>query len=113
MSFERVETASPELPVGREPRIQLGERLGAKAVHAPLPVRPHPHEPGLAEHPQVLRHARLAEPDSLDELADGPLALTQELQDAAPSRLGENGKGSTHEGDILPPSYISPVLREG
>jgi hypothetical protein len=97
MAFERIEPAAPELAVGSEPLVELGERLGAQPVPAPLTIRPHAHEPGLAKHPQMLRHARLAELEPLDELADVPLALAQQLQDVAPSRLGENGKGNTHD----------------
>ena len=77
--FQRIQPAAPQLPIGSKPGIQLGERLGAKPVPAPLPVGPNPDEPGVAQHPQVLRNARLAEPQLLDELADGPLALTQKL----------------------------------
>ena len=42
MPFERVQAAAPELAVGSEPRVQLGERLGAQPVPAPLPVGPDP-----------------------------------------------------------------------
>jgi hypothetical protein len=34
----------------------------------------------------VLRHARLAQLQPLDELADAPLALPQQLEDPAPRR---------------------------
>ena len=107
MAFERVKPSAPELAVGSQPGIELGERLGPEPVPAPLAIRAHAHEPGLAQHPEVLRHTGLAELEPLHELAHGPLPLAQELQDLAPSRLGENGKGSTHERGILPNGYIS------
>ncbi|HVG74663.1 MAG TPA: hypothetical protein VM824_04735 [Thermoleophilaceae bacterium] len=77
--FERIEAAAPELAVRGEPGVQLGERLGTQPVPPPLPVAPNPDEPRLAQHAQVLRHARLAQLEVLDEVADGALALAKKL----------------------------------
>ena len=88
MALQSVEPAAPEVAVGAEPGVELGERLGAQAVPAPLSVGPHLDEPGLTQHPQVLRHAGLAEPEVLDQLADGPLALPEQVEDLPARGLG-------------------------
>ena len=93
MSLERVECAAPELPVGSEPRIELAKRLRPQPVHAPLPLGAHADEPGLAEHVQVLGHARLTQVEPVDELAHRPLALPKQLEDAPPRRLRQNLEG--------------------
>src|SRR5688572_26747738 len=103
MSFEGVEPPVPELAIGREPGVQLRERLGPQAVPAPPPARPDADEAGLAKHPQVLRHAGLAEPEPLDELADAALSVTEQLEDAPAHRLGqrvEGGGSGGHEEHI-------------
>lgn len=73
--------------------MQLVERLGAQGVQAPLGVDPDPDEPGLPQHPQVLRHAGLAEAEPADQLAHRPLALAKQVEDVAAVRLGEHLEG--------------------
>jgi hypothetical protein len=41
----------------------------------------------------VLRHPGLAQAEPIDELADRPLALTEEVEDAATLGLGEDVEG--------------------
>jgi hypothetical protein len=115
MSLERVEPPAPVLPVGREPRIELGERLGPEPVDTPLPLGSNPNEAGLAEHAEVLRDARLAELQMLDELADGPLALPKQLEDLPPRRVRDSGEGGSygsraHGEHITARLYISPSV---
>src|ERR687897_1292518 len=93
MSFEGVEPAAPELPIGSEPGVELRERLGLQPVPAPPPLRPHADQAGLAEHAEVLRHAGLAEPEALDQLADAALTVTKQLEDATAHRLGQGIEG--------------------
>jgi hypothetical protein len=87
MVLERVEPAAPELAVGRKPGVELGKRLGTKAVPPPPPVRPDADEARFAQHAQVLRDSWLADLELVDQLADWPLALPEELQDLAPYGL--------------------------
>ena len=87
--FEGVEAVGPVAAVRLEPARDLGERLGAEAVPAALAVRAHLDEPGLAQHLEVLGDAGLAEVDPRDEVADGPLAVAQQVEDLAAGRLRE------------------------
>src|SRR5690606_17350738 len=61
VAFEGVQAACPHRPVRREPRVDLGERLGTQPVQPALRVAPDLDQPHLAEHPQVFRHGRLGE----------------------------------------------------
>jgi hypothetical protein len=47
----------------------------------------------------VLRDAGLAEPEVFDQLADGPLALAEQVQDLPAGGLGECGEGGA-DGDL-------------
>src|SRR3954453_6002891 len=96
MLFERVEAAGPELPVRREPGIELSERLRVDPVPAPLSVLAHADEVGLAQHLQVLRHAWLADLQALDKLAHGVLPLAQQIEDAPARGLGEDFEDGRH-----------------
>ena len=74
----------------REPVLDDGEPGGVDAVHAPGALGPHGDQPGLAQDPQVLRRAGLAEPELGGELADQPRALPEQIQDGAAGRFGEH-----------------------
>src|SRR4051794_31164396 len=97
MAFEIVQAAAPQPAVRREPGVDLRERLGVDAVPAPLRIPADTDEIGLAQHLQVLRDARLAHVEALDQLADRMLALTQEVEDAPARGLGEDFEDRGHE----------------
>jgi hypothetical protein len=80
----------PELTVGGEPLVELGERLRSDAVQAALRIRAGLNEPRVLEDAEVLRHCWLAEAELVDELPDGPLAISQQIEDRQPTRLGQN-----------------------
>ena len=63
VTLEQIEPVGPVAAVGREPAVDLGQRRRIEPVPAPLGVHPHPHQPRVAQHPQVLGDARLAEPE--------------------------------------------------
>ena len=90
VAFERIEALRPERADGAiqssisricsartrvEPSLRLDARLD---------------EPGLAQDAQVLGDGGLAQRQSADELADGPLAFTQQIEDSPPVRLGQD-----------------------
>jgi hypothetical protein len=79
MFTEGIESRLPELAVWRQPGVELGQRVGVELVHTPLRLRSNPHEPGVAQHTQVLRGPGLAQTELADELIDGPGPLAQEL----------------------------------
>src|SRR5919112_698000 len=97
VAFERVQAPAPELAIGGKPPIHLGERLGPQLVPAPLALRAHAHKAGVAEHAQVLRHPGLADLEPVDQLPDGPFAVTEEVENAPTLRLGEDVEGGVHD----------------
>jgi hypothetical protein len=99
MLLEGVQLPAPEAPVGLEPLVQLLERLRPEGVQAPLGVRPDLDQPRLAEDPQVLGHAGLAEAEPGDQLVHRSLTLSQEVEDVTAVWLGEHLEGG--HGQIL------------
>ena len=104
MTLEVVEPVRPVAAVRREPAVDLGQRRGVEPVPAPLRVDPHPHEPGLAQHPQVLGDARLAQPQVADELVHRPLALAQQVEDPPPAGVGQDVE-DLHDGSMTAKAY--------
>jgi hypothetical protein len=72
--------------------------LGPEAVDTPLCLGAELDETGLAEHPEMLGHRRLADRDGLHEIAHRPLCREKQIKDAAPIRFGENFEGGSHGG---------------
>lgn len=80
----------PELAVARQPRIEFEERLGPDAVQPALSIGASLDQSRVPEHPEVLRHGRLAQPQMCHQLSHRSFALAQQIQDRLPSRLGQN-----------------------
>jgi hypothetical protein len=68
----------------------VSDVLIGQRVHRAAPLAFYPHEPGSSQHAQVLRHQRLAHPESLDELVDKPGLLGQLHDDGQPGWRGEH-----------------------
>src|SRR5215211_181669 len=96
VTFERVEATGPELAIGLEPRVDLSEGLGVEAVHTALRVLADANDARFPERAQMLRDARLADRQALDQLPDGTLAITEQIQDPPARRLGHKLKGRRH-----------------
>ena len=92
----------PTGAIGLEPGLDLVERARVDLVPALLRLAAHAHELGLAQHPQVLGHARLAQAEQVDELANGPGPLAQQIEDAPASGLGHDVEGVVAIGMIIP-----------
>jgi hypothetical protein len=90
VGFQRAEASGPGGAVGRQPLVDLAERFGPEPVHAPLRVGLHLDQARIAQYPQVLGHAGLAEAQRGHQVADGLVLLAEQVQDAAPVRLGQN-----------------------
>src|SRR5205823_13281498 len=88
------------LPLLRVPVVDLAERRGREPVDAPFPVGPHRDESGLAQDPQVLRHAGLAQGQELHEVAGRALAVAQAVEDQTSMGLGHGGE-CVHENILL------------
>jgi hypothetical protein len=88
--FEAIEVRRPELAVGLEPVVELCERFRPDAIQTALRVCAHVDEPRLFEDAEMLGHGRLADAEAVDELADRPFAVAQQIEDRQPARLGED-----------------------
>jgi hypothetical protein len=87
--LQQIEARDPEFPVAGEPLVEIGERLGADPIEAPLRIDSGFDEPGVLQYAQVLRHGRLADAEVVDEGADGLFAVPEELEDRNAPRLCE------------------------
>jgi hypothetical protein len=59
------------------------------AIQAPLAVAPDGDEARVAQERQVLRHARVAQVEAVDELAHRHLVAPDQAKDLLPARLGD------------------------
>jgi hypothetical protein len=103
--FESIEVRRPELAVRSKPVVELGERFRPDAIEAALRVRAHLDESRLFEHAEMLGDGRLADAETVDELADRPFAVTEQIEDRQTARLGQDlecGEG----GDANEYSYL-------
>jgi hypothetical protein len=73
-----------------EPRVELHQRFRTEPVEPPLSIPANLDQPSVAQHLEVTRHARLMHPDRLDQLADGPLTLTDDIKDSPPGRFSDH-----------------------
>src|SRR5262249_52968491 len=96
----------PHRAVGREPFVDLAYALLTDAVHALLCGPPHVHKAGIAQYSQVLRYRGLRHAERGDDLANGPFALAEQIEDPAPVGLGERFESGGHP-SILLDSYMS------
>ena len=96
MPFEVVEAGSPHEAVGREPLVEVAQRVRPYSIDAPLGIRSHLDQARLAQDPQVLGNRGLAHPQGDDELADRALGLPQEIEDSSPVGLREDLERLTH-----------------
>ncbi len=98
-----------------EPVLDLFEGTGVEPVVAVLTVFTHAHQAVVAQHLEVLRDGRLAEPEALDHLADADLAalrvggdvpLEEHLQQVAPRPVRD------HVEDVRHAPTVVATLRE-
>src|SRR5690606_25764716 len=84
---DQVAPLVPEALVARDPGMHRPQRRTVHPVETAAPVVAHVHQPYLPQHPQMLGHLRLSEPEQLDEVAHRELAARQGVEDLAPARL--------------------------
>ena len=74
---------------GHQPVVQVGEPAGLQSVEPALAVGAHADQAGLAQQLQMLRHARLADCQRLDQIAGRPLSAPENVQNAPTVRLSQ------------------------
>jgi hypothetical protein len=90
MALEAIEVCRPELAVRREPVVELFERFRPDAIQAALRVRAHLDEPRIFEDAEMLRDGWLADAEAIDEVADRPFAVAEQVEDRQTARLGQD-----------------------
>ena len=75
MATERVEPARPELAIGLEPGLELEQRRRVQPIDTALGADAGSDQARITQHLEMLRHARLAELETLDQT--GNLKLLQ------------------------------------
>ena len=84
------------------------ERVAVQPVQPLASVFAHVDRPHLSEHPQVLGHLRLGQPERPHEVVHGPLAAREGVQDLPPPGLGHRverirrRRCSCHASNIYP-----------
>src|SRR5204862_7732463 len=87
---ELIESLVPPAAIRLQPRVELPEGLGAKAVDALLRNGVRLHEPGLAEPAEGLRDLGLAEAESFDDLSDRGCFPAEDVRDLRALWFGES-----------------------
>jgi hypothetical protein len=100
MALQGVEPIRPEAAIRTEPRVDLDKRRGIELVPPLLRLLTDAHEAGVTQHAQMLGHAGLAHPEHVDQFAHGAVAVTEQIEDPAPSGLGDDVKCNRHAGMI-------------
>jgi F420H(2)-dependent biliverdin reductase len=103
--LEVVQPGAPEPPVGLQPILDGAQGLGPQAIDAPLGIDPDLDEAGLPKDAKVLGDCGLAHAERIDEVADGTLLISEEIEDAPAVGLGQNLEG--HHLVIVPCGYIT------
>ena len=90
------------LRAGRDDRRELLVRriVGQRVVNV-LPRPPVPHQPGLAELPEVHGNARLPEPEDLLKLDDAQLLALQKQEQPQPRFVGDQAQGFDDRGQEM------------
>jgi hypothetical protein len=115
---ERLELACPEPFDVIQPTVQLNERLGAQAEDAQPRVVLDRHgldEAGSMKQPEMSARRRCAHAQSGSNLTGALWFASQQLDDAAPCRIGERSKspidvGACCRGDVPPAVEIQRRL---
>ena len=100
----------PELAVRGEPLVELRERLRPDAIQAPLRVCARHDEACVPQHAKVLGHRRLADAEAVDELADRPFSVAEQIQDLESPWFGEDLQCSEFAGHWSPVFRLSYML---
>jgi hypothetical protein len=90
---QAVEVALPKAAIAIEPGLELLERRGSQRIDSALRVDADIDETGVAQNTQMLGYLRLAKAEAIDEVANGPWSVEQQLNDVETIGLGQRSKG--------------------
>ena len=87
----------PHAPKRLQPPVQLHQALRTEPVHPFLRLGPRLHEPSLTQNAEVLRDGRLGSIQLPLEVADGSLAVDEQLQNRPPTGLSKDIEHEFHD----------------
>jgi hypothetical protein len=90
---EPLEPLGPSALVGLHPVVDGLERVTVEPVQALPSLVTHVNRSYFAEHPQVLGHLRLGQPELVHQVVDRTLTARQDIEDRAAARLGDGVEG--------------------
>jgi hypothetical protein len=96
VAFESIDVRGPESTEWSQPRIDLLKRFRFQAIEAALCVHCRFHEPGVAQHSQVLGDSGLGHAKLTLDLSNGLLGGDEQAQYRASVRLGNDFKNGFH-----------------
>src|SRR5271170_6827040 len=105
-AIEALEIAFPNASVPFDPDFELLQRRGAQCINPALRIHAHVHQSSVAEHAQMLRDLRLAQPEAVNHVADWSRAIAQQLDDLKAVGLGQRLQGFHHGGSEYASSRI-------
>jgi hypothetical protein len=94
---EPIEVLAPQRAIGRQPLVDLAERLRPQAIETPLRVYPSLDQPRVAQDTQVFGDCWLADVQLLDQVSDRSFSFAQQVQDATAMWFGEDVEGERHD----------------
>src|SRR6266536_2643654 len=113
MLFQGVEMAWPVAAVATDPLVDLGEPVGAQRVDPALRLGAHLDQPDFSQYPQMSGHRWLGQAwQRRDELAGGPLAVSQHVQQRSPAGLGHRFE-HVHDLNIAASLYTLQQIYSG
>jgi hypothetical protein len=101
MPLERIEPTGPVGAVRLQPGVEFHERLRTESIQPPLRVSADFHQTRVAQHLQVPGDTRLMHPDSINEVIDRALAVSNSIEDATPGRFGDHVQDVKSGGHLL------------
>jgi hypothetical protein len=93
VGFQSIAVSCPEGAIGSQPVVERPKWFGAYPVQAALGVSSGLDESGFSEHPKMLRDGRLTEVQVIDDVPDGSLSVTKQVEDRPAAGLAQDIKG--------------------
>jgi hypothetical protein len=90
MTFERLQPVGPNPPIRLEPPVEIDQGLESDPVHPTLSVGPYRYQAGGAQNAEMFGHSRLADAQGPDHVTDGPLLLTEVLENPTTVVIGQD-----------------------
>ena len=100
LGVQGVQPLLPQGPVPAQPLIDLGQRLGTKAIDTPLRLLANLHEPRLTQHPQVPRDAGSRDRQQRRQVTRSGRTAGERLEHRPPAVVRQRPQNSFHGSNV-------------